>query len=374
MPPIWEYAPDGYRDPAALGGDLGLVSRYIAINLLFTSSPLYDPLASSPQPGGQKVVNNEVFELDGQRAVNGTDFYSEAYTLSRLGALEPYYEWEAATDLNRPADAGIGRALRIFSGNALVGGCWEEYGTPFAQLFCYLDANYDKYVPAFDPEDHVIPVFSFHTTDRRLGQQSGLLGYADDDWVTGTPLYIYVFNTATYRLFGFGLSAVTVHEVGHHIGLSHPHDGYDAEQGIEYGPGGPFFFVWQGDYSATTMSYMWVNDGFGQFDHDNMNRYLFAGYLNWANAVLADIAAHPDAGSVQGYVDAAEAAAVTAQRAFNRWDYATAAASAREAYEQIALAAAELGIDPSLSVPVLSIAPTDAPPKEGDRLKEPFVD
>src|SRR5690606_20104948 len=118
-------------------------------------------------------------------------------------------------------------------------------------------------------------------------QQSGLLGYADDNWIDGTPTYQFLFNTPTYRALGFGLSGPTVHEVGHHIGLSHPHDGYDSQQGIDYGPGGPFFFVWQGDYSATIMSYMWVNDGFGVFDSDNMNRYLFAGYLNWSNATLA---------------------------------------------------------------------------------------
>jgi hypothetical protein len=374
MPPIWEYDPDGYRDPAALGGDLGLVTRYIAINLLFTSSPLYDPLVSSPDPSGQKVVHNEIFELDGQPAVDGTDFYKVDYTISRLAGLQPYYNWYGAVDLNDPADAATEEAILIFSGNALLGGCWEDYGTPFAQLFCHFNANYDLYVPAYEPPDYVAPVFSFNLTDELLGDQFGLLGFADDNWVDGTPSYLFIFNTPTYRDLGFGFSAVTVHEVGHHIGLSHPHDGYDSEQAIDYGPGGPFFFAWQGDYSATTMSYMWNNDGFGVFDQDNMNRYQFAGYLNWANAVLADIVAHPDAASVQAYVDAAEAEAVAAQRAFNRWDYAAAAAHARASYEQIALAAMALGIDTTQDVYSQMIAPTGAPPKEGDRLKGPSIE
>jgi hypothetical protein len=44
MPAIWEYTSGGYRDPAALTSDLGLVTRFVAINLLFTTSPLYDPM------------------------------------------------------------------------------------------------------------------------------------------------------------------------------------------------------------------------------------------------------------------------------------------------------------------------------------------
>ena len=44
MPPIWEYFTDGgYRSAARLSGDLSKISRYVAIDLFFTSSPLYPP-------------------------------------------------------------------------------------------------------------------------------------------------------------------------------------------------------------------------------------------------------------------------------------------------------------------------------------------
>jgi hypothetical protein len=215
-------------------------------------------------------------------------------------------------------------------------------------------------------------VFTYHVTNRMLGQQAGLLGFADDNWIDGTPSYMFLFTTPLYRQLGFGLSAPTVHEVGHHIGLSHPHDGYDWEQNLDYGVNGPFFFSWQGDFSATTMSYMWNNDGFGQFDHDNMDRYQFAGYLNWANDVLADIVAHPDAATVQPLVNQADALASQAQRAFNRWEYATAAPAAREAYELIATAAAQLGLSTDRLAP--EMIPTARPVKEGDWLRGPFVD
>ena len=44
LPTIWEYfTPGGYRPASRLTGDLSKVSRYVAIDLFFTSSPLYPP-------------------------------------------------------------------------------------------------------------------------------------------------------------------------------------------------------------------------------------------------------------------------------------------------------------------------------------------
>ena len=42
MPPVWEYGNlTGYRPFDDLSGDLAKVTRYVAIDLLFTTSPLY---------------------------------------------------------------------------------------------------------------------------------------------------------------------------------------------------------------------------------------------------------------------------------------------------------------------------------------------
>ena len=62
MPAIWEYARGGYRARAVLPSDLGKVVRYVALNLLFTSSPLYDPLNVTPDPGGDMRVHITMFE------------------------------------------------------------------------------------------------------------------------------------------------------------------------------------------------------------------------------------------------------------------------------------------------------------------------
>lgn len=371
MPPIWEYTDGGYRDPAALGQDLGLVARFVAINLLFTPSPLYDPLVSSPGPDGHKVAHVEMFEVDAGRREVGTDFYNAGFAAAELGSYQPYYDWMTAQDLNRRPDLPARRALGIFTERLSISGCWEEFGTAFAQLFCHFDRNYSDYISGYGEQDYVASVFAYHVTQRRMNTQFGLLGFADDNWVDGTPSYIFAFGAQEYRDLGYGFSDTIVHEVGHNVGTSHPHDGYDSQLGIDYGPGGQFYFAWSGDESDSIMSYLGLSGRFGVFNQDNMNRYQFAGYLNWANAVLAGIEAHPDADTVWAYVDAADAAAMTAQDAFADWDYATAAMYAREAYEQIARAAMQLGVSTDAVSPMRVIGPTCTPPKEGDPIRFP---
>src|SRR5688500_16427761 len=156
MPPIWEYTQKGYRKPAALSKDLGLVTRFVGINLLFTSSPLYDPLGSAPDVGGDKVVHITMFEDDPKSL--GTDWIDTDYIQSQLQSTFPYYNWQVElVDVN-PIDEGARRALRIFAGLRERDDCWNDFGTPFAQLFCYFDLNLDKYVPAYEEGDYVLPV------------------------------------------------------------------------------------------------------------------------------------------------------------------------------------------------------------------------
>ena len=289
MPPIWEYTEDGYRDLSELTKDLGLITRYVAINLLFLQSPLYDPLVTAPDVGGDKVIHMTMFEDDPNNL--GTDWIDTDFIVSRLSALQPYYDWQIELEDRNPIDDRARRAFRIFSGLRQRDDCWNEFGDPFAELFCFFDANLDTYVPPYPEEDYVIPVFAFNTTDARMGNFLGLLGFADDNWRDGTQSYVFEFGSEGPRSFGFGFSRLTDHEVGHHIALSHPHDGYDSELGLDYGPGGEFYYIWAGDESHSVMSYLWLTGEFGKFNQDNMYRWEFAGYLNWANDLLDDILA-----------------------------------------------------------------------------------
>ncbi len=366
MPPIWEYTAGGYRDPGALSTDLGLVARWVGINLLFTPSPLYDPMVTAPGLSGEKVAYVTMLEDD--PADSGLNWIDPIVVHQELASFEPYYDWQVElTDVN-PIDAGSERSFRIFNGLLIEDDCWNTYGSTFAQLFCYYDANLSTYVPAYGPTDYVVPVFAFNSTD--ANHASGLLGFADDNWTDGTQSYVFQFDTPFFRSIGYGFSSTTVHEVGHHIGLSHPHDGYDAETGIDYGPSGPFYFAWSGNESDSVMHYLALSNSFGQFNQDTMHRYNFAGFMNWSNELLAQIEAHPDAASVQGLVRQANSNAARAHQQFERWDYLYAATNAYEAYLALATAADELGIVTSSPAARFEL-PSGLAPHEGDPIRFP---
>jgi hypothetical protein len=115
------------------------------------------------------------------------------------------------------------------------------------------------------------------------------------------------------------------------------------------------------------MQYLGLSNTFSVFDMDNLYRWEFAGYLNWANDLLDDILADPNVADVQDNLTQAEAYAALATEAFNNWDYLAAATNARLAYEQIATAAAELGI--STGDEMLRIAPVMDAWEKGDWIR-----
>ena len=342
MPPIWEYASNGYRPLSDLGFDMGLLTRFVAINLLFTTSPLYDPLVTAPGPGGRRVVDMTMFEDD--PASSGLASMNAAFAKERWKRFQPYYRWKTALRDVDPIDPGAQNALQTFTLTNVTPGCWQSFGTPFAQLFCYFAENLGLYVPDYNANDYVAPVFSFNTTEAGLGEQFGLLGFADDNWVDGTQTFVFTFGADAYRALGYGFTGTTIHEVGHHIGMSHPHDGYDSEFAFDYGPGGDLYFAWAGDESDTVMHYLGLTNEFGEHNKDNMYRWETAGYLNWSNALVADILASPQAHRVGFAVRAADLLAALAKRQFRQWDYLEAAGSARAAYMVLELAADDIGV------------------------------
>ncbi len=370
MPPIWEYSANGYRDPSALSSDLGLITRFVGINLLFTSSPLYDPLASAPEVNGSKIAHINMMEDD--PASQGTDWINTDLALQQWKDFEPYYDWQVnLTDVN-PIDSGAQRAFRIWSELDASDDCWNDWGTPYAELFCYFGINRSTYVPEYTDADYVAAFHEFNTTADNLGGYAGLLGFADDNWIDGTPSYVFAFDTDDYRAGGYGFTITTIHEGGHHFGLSHPHDGYDSELGIDYGASDDFMFANSGDESNTIMHYMDLSDEFGQFDKDNIYRIEMAGYLMWSNSLMNQILANPNAASVKMYTSTAKNYSNRALARFNQWNYLEAVTYARQAYEQLSLAAIQLGIPtPSSQYEPAVAQPGMSAPHEGDPIRFP---
>jgi len=342
IPPIWEYDAAGYRAPDRLSHDLGRLARFVAIDLLFTSSPLYDPLVTAPEPGGRKVAH--VAMLENEPGVSGLDWFRGALAEREWRALQPYYSWKVGVTVTDPLDHGAKKALAIFSGNSSAKDCWSRFDDTFAQLFCYFDANLRRYIPAYGPRDYVGEVFAYSTTADSLGSLFGLLGFADDNWIDGTQTYEFVFGSSAYRELGYGLSSTVIHEFGHHIGMSHPHDGYDSETGADYDAAGETYFAWLGDESDTVMHYLSLSNGFGRHNQDNMYRWETAGYLNWANAVAGDILASPEAPRAMPAVLLADGKARQARDAFEAWRYLEGATAAREAYVMLKQAADGIGV------------------------------
>jgi hypothetical protein len=214
------------------------------------------------------------------------------------------------------------------------------------------------YVPAYNRRDYVAPVFNFNTTEEGMGSQLGLLGFADDNWIDGTQSFVFAFGADVYRQSGFGFTGTVIHEVGHHVGMSHPHDGYDSELGIDYNPDGKYYYAWEGDESDTVMQYLSITNRFGEHNRDNMYRWETAGYLNWSNALAGAIMDSEDADDVALLVRAADSLAQRARSQLGSWQYLAAVSDARLAYSLLVAAANQIGV----SSETLSMARTMLPP------------
>jgi hypothetical protein len=336
IPASWDYGQGGgYRAFDDLTGDAAKLMRYVAINLLFTTSPLYKPAISPPELPGKIQLDINFYQLD--PTSDAKTFIKPGTVADALTALQPNNTF--TTEINdRPLS---GRALQTYLCFFVDQSCYGQrlFGIAFADLFLYHSDHLLQYLEGHG--DYEIPIFNYNVTDQLT---SGLLGFANDNWSDGTQSYVFGFLSPFLRSLGYGFTVTTIHEVGHHVGMSHPHDGYDYEKDIDYGPSGPFYFVWSGDESNTIMHYLDLAHGFSQFDRDNMNRWLTATYINQANSVLALIYKSPRVNQQAGALAAADANATAALASYGSMDYANAVKSAKQAYVQVLAAAAAINV------------------------------
>jgi hypothetical protein len=337
MPPVWEYGNmNAYRPFDDLSGDLGKVARFVAINLLFTTSPLYKPAISAPDLPETIQVDINLYQIDPSfdaRTLFMPDLISGE--LAEILSLNT-----VSTELSETPFKS--RARDVYYCFIFGPSCYGNrlYGINFGDLFLY---HGDKLISFLEGDaDYEVPLFAYY--DAEPFAAGGLLGFADDDWATGTQSYVFAFDDPGLVSLGYGFSSTIIHETGHHIGLSHPHDGFDYEANLDYGPGDDFLFAWSGDESNTIMAYTDLNWDFSQFDRDNMNRYMTSIYINQANSLLAKIYASPKAGQAAGLLTSADAHAAAALAAYQAMDYANAAFHAKLAYRDVLTAAARLQI------------------------------
>jgi len=119
------------------------------------------------------------------------------------------------------------------------------------------------------------------------------------------------------------------------------------------------------------MHYIALSNSFGQFDRDDMYRYEFAGYANWASTLLDAVQADPRHWKVAGLQSQATYLRRFAVKEFQGWDYLPAACNAWAAYQVALRAATSLGIDTSVATPLRTMAVPASVPHEVDPIRFP---
>ena len=147
------------------------------------------------------------------------------------------------------------------------------------------------------------------------------------------------------NVFGYGLTTTDIHEVGHHLGMSHPHDGYDSETGEDFGGTGPYYFANSGDQTNSIMSYIDVNWDFSTFDRDNAARFYAATYVTTANTVAEMVLEEGTNGAANALLDSADDLIGDSEDALAMHDYAGAFGAAQAAYNKTLAAADAVGVD-----------------------------
>jgi hypothetical protein len=276
------------------------------------------------------------------------------------------------TVTDQPLAGDVLNTFNIADGSLSAPGCWTPFGDPYAELFCYFRDHRAQYFPA-PPGDAVIPAAGFTVPDPVL---FGFGGAADDDWQTGAPSFIYIFDSPGIRfLFNRAYTHATVHETGHYLGLSHPHDGYDSATGVDFIQSGAYNFAWIGDESSTVMSYTLGNEAYDQFDLDNEARWQVARLLDLADTDTAAILATPHSAQDNLQLVQADLQFTKAVVALHRSNWTTAATAAVAGYRDIQRIDAAVGVAPaSAALAPMRAAAAQAQALDGDFPTRPRID
>ncbi len=359
MPPIWEYTAGGYRSPSALTGDLAKLTRYVALDLLMTTSPIYPVELPTSEPPTSINLDSNTYE--GWAGVDASDSYIKPDLLQAeiselmLGQKDISYD-----EQDLPLS---GLALDCYRGWLVGEPCLPDVPLP-PEANLYLQ-NLEELARTQDDQDTVdyeMGLFNYAVeTDDPTP-----LGFADDNWSDGTQSFVFSFISPFIVDAGYGLTTTQIHEVGHHVGLSHPHDGFDSESGTDISPSGDFYFAWHGDAVNSMMSYIDLNWDFSQFDQDNMARFQTAAYVEAANRLAAEALDAPQARRAYNELRRADRLVGRAERAFARHRYPLAWGLAGAAYAQAAEGAREAGVDVDASVDRARAGARTAPVPQGD--------
>jgi len=344
IPAVWEYLlPGGYgpRNGRDLGTDLGKLARFGAINLLFTSSPLYPPYLTPPRQPGE--INLDLNTYEGWKGVDVSATYQKPAMLQDEVAEVhriPYSYDEQDFPLT-------GDAKNCYLQWIVDVQCYNNYRQypGFANLFLYNALNKAAWRDDTVPGTEVYEAGFFNYATDQTPKEAGFLGFADDNWQDGTQSGTFNFISPGVVALGYGLTTTQIHEYGHHFGMSHPHDGYDFLTDTDYGPEAQYIYAWSTDEVNSIMSYIDLNWDYSQFDRDNANRFQAAAYWIQSNTVAEMVLATPSCNAAcAADLQNADNLLGQAKTAMANHDYVSTFDRASEAYGATRAAAVKAGV------------------------------
>lgn len=274
-----------------------------AILLLFTPSYLYSPVYKL-----HHKIDVFLIDMTSGRVFHDVSgrFIDKSTIENAFAKLVPYAQWSSNIQghsfdsLPRELQRAILRSLTFKS----VPGSGDIILVRSADLINELNewvasnlTSEQLKLAAEEAERTVfIPVVLFVFDKEAYVDREAVLGAAIPDPMDNTVPCCAVVAVDRHALFniGTGLSVITIHEMGHVLGLRHPHDGYSPTRGE--------FANWFFDWSYTPMTYATpsglgcgightcglVITEFGQFNYDAIDRGLVLYLLRQAYNNIRD--------------------------------------------------------------------------------------
>lgn len=348
FPPTWEYAAGNpaIADRWPIPDALGVIARFVAMNMLMAASPLYGNDADANVPTDVEL------DVTVQNALSRPVFTPQLLLteLSELLGAAPKLDVEYQPFAGLPKKCAFDFAAWQRCRPELDPAVYEVEDN------LYLGAQQTQAQWRDGSAEFEAPAFV-----QGSEADHAYLGVAADNSTDHTRAAAFSSPRTRTMNSGYGPTSTLIHEYGHFFGLSHTHDGWEGEwwqQNYAAQAQPMLFFTWLGNEVSSAMSYMFLTNDFSQFDLDNYGRWQTARFLKGANTIAADVLASRRAGAGAAELAKADQLFTQAQVALQNHDYDAAEANARAGYLAVRRAAANTGT----AVPKSDIAWTTTQP------------
>ena len=322
--PIQEFGTKYYSDEQVkFKRNVNTVTEYVAdyvaeaVRNLFLPSYVYAPTFAK----SYKIVIN-VFDQTGKISPDEIgDYLSTDLVKKAFEAVIPYATWDVSISAHRLSDDNALEdtlSQSILFSRDVTGTFGDKVHIDYYDyrpVYSYLQSHLGQYADS-SGDSVVLPAFEFVFKDGgrfAITWEEGIgSGARGPDWPGRTfggvslgDMAIIGYNERNVFAFGYELSEVTIHELGHTIGLMHPHSYGSTE-----------------DYVSSAMSYMTYEYGFSQFDADAVQRAHADFFISQIQgAMQASAGVTFQSSEAQGLLQQARSAYDEALNSYSKKDY-----------------------------------------------------